>query len=176
MSAFISLIIWFKHRVDLVFSKDCAESLFVENNRTMVKSIVIGVIYRPPDCKLRDFILELEELVSVISKENKTLFLMGDWNLNFMNLYCHQATGEFLVLMFSRMFFPLTTRPTRITSHKASLLDNIFTNEPLIINLLAVFLSMTFLIIFRFSLLSLSMNRFSKEISILLFASKNSKI
>ena len=31
----------FKHRVDLVFSKDCAESLFVENNRTMVKSIVI---------------------------------------------------------------------------------------------------------------------------------------
>ena len=33
--------------------------------------------------------------------------------------------------MFSRIFFPLITRPTRITSHKASLIDNIFTNEPL---------------------------------------------
>ena len=164
----------FKHRVDLVFSKDCAESLFVENNRTMVKSIVIRVIYRPPDCKLRDFILELEQLVSVISEENKTVFLMGDWNLNFMNHSCRQATGEFLVLMFSKMFFPLTTRPIRITSHKASPLDNIFTNEPLIINLLAVFFS--FWIISRFSLLSLSMNRFSEEIRILLFAPKISKI
>ena len=27
------------------------------------------------------------------------------------------------------MFFPLITRPTRITSHKVSLIDNIFTNE-----------------------------------------------
>ena len=54
------------------------ESLFVEINRTMVKNIVIGVIYRPTDCKLRDFILELELLVSVISEENKSVFLMGE--------------------------------------------------------------------------------------------------
>ena len=57
---------------------------------------------------------------------------MGDWNLNLMNHSYHQATGEYLDLMFSRMFFPLITRPTKITSHKvASLFDNIFTNEPL---------------------------------------------
>ena len=73
----------------------------------------------------------MEQLVSIISEENKTMFLMGDWNLNLMNLSCHQATGEFLDLMFSRIFFPLITHPTRITSHKASLIDNIFTNEPL---------------------------------------------
>ena len=89
----------FKHRADLVFSKDCAESLFVEINRTKGKNIVIGVIYRPPDCKLRDFILELAQLVSVISEENKTVFLMSDWNLNLMNHCCHQATGEFLDLI-----------------------------------------------------------------------------
>ena len=29
------------------------------------------------------------------------------------------------------MFFPLITRPTRITANKASLIDNIFTNDPL---------------------------------------------
>ena len=54
---------------------------------------------------MRDFILELEQLVSVISEENKIVFLMGDWNLNFMNHSFHQATGEFLDLLFSRMFF-----------------------------------------------------------------------
>ena len=102
----------FKHCADLVFSKDCAESLFVEINRTKGKNIVIGVIYRPPDWKLRDFIVELWQLVCVISKENKTVFLMGEWNLNLMNHSYHQASGEFLDLLFSRMFFPLITRPT----------------------------------------------------------------
>ena len=29
------------------------------------------------------------------------------------------------------MFFPLITRPTRITERRASLIDNIFTNDPL---------------------------------------------
>ena len=62
------------------------------------KNVVIGVIYRPPDCKLRDFIFELEQLVSAISQENKTVFLMSDWNLNLRNHSCHQATGEFLDL------------------------------------------------------------------------------
>ena len=31
--------------------------------------------------------------------------------------------------MCSRMFFPLITRPTRITSNTATLIDNIFTNN-----------------------------------------------
>ena len=92
---------------------------------------MIGVIYRPPDWKLRDFISELDQLVNVISRENKSVFLLGDYNLEMMKQSTHQATGEFLDVMFSRMFFPLITRPTRITSHKASLIDNIFTNEPL---------------------------------------------
>ena len=119
----------FKQRAD--FSDGCAESLFVEINRTKEKNIVIGVIYRPPDWKLRDFISELDQLVNVISRENKSVFLLGDYNLDMMKQSTHQATGEFLDVMFSRMFFPLITRPTRITSHKASLIDNIFTNEPL---------------------------------------------
>ena len=102
-------------------------SLFVEINRMKGKNKVIGVIL--PNCKLRDFIFEREQLVSAISQENKTVFLMGDWNLNLMNHSCHQVTGEFLDLKFSRMFFPLITRPTRITSHKVSLIDNTFTNE-----------------------------------------------
>ena len=108
----------------------CIRDRFVEINGMKGKNIVIDFIYRPPDCKLRDFILELEQLVSIIFEENKTVFLIGDWNQNLMNHSCHQATGEFLVSMFSRMFFALITRRTKITSHKASHIDNIFTNEP----------------------------------------------
>ena len=32
-------------------------------------------------------------------------------------------------IMYSNMFFPLITRPTRITSNSATLIDNIFTNN-----------------------------------------------
>ena len=46
-----------------------------------------------------------------------------------MNHHKHDKTSEFLDIMFSRAFFPLISRPTRITSNTASLIDNI-TNEP----------------------------------------------
>ena len=100
----------FKHRADLAFPSDCAESLFIEINRSKEKNILIGVIYRPPDKNLPQFIIELDQLVDRISKENKPVFLLGDWNVNLMSHSHHQATGEFLELFYSRMFF----RPTRI--------------------------------------------------------------
>jgi hypothetical protein len=61
-----------------------------------------------------------------ISKENKSCYLMGDFNMNLLNYQSHNQTNEFLDIMYSNMFFPLITRPTRITSHTATLIDNIF--------------------------------------------------
>ena len=39
------------------------------------------------------------------------------------------------------MFFPLITRPTRITANKALLIDNIFTNDPLRPSISGLFLN-----------------------------------
>ena len=50
---------------------------------------------------------------------------MGDYNLNLMNHQSHSVTGEFLDALYSNMFFPLVMRPTRITCHSATLIDNI---------------------------------------------------
>ena len=66
---------------------------------------------------------------------------MGDWNLNLINHHCHKATSDFLDLLYSRMYFPLTAHPTRITANKASLTDNIFTNDPLHPSLSGLFLN-----------------------------------
>ena len=43
--------------------------------------------------------------------------------------HCHDLMDQFLDTMFLRSFVPLITRPTRITSNKATLIDNIFTND-----------------------------------------------
>ena len=53
----------------------------------------------------------------------------GDFNLNLLNCQNHKLTNDFLDTMYSNMFFPLITRPTRITSYNATLIDNIFTND-----------------------------------------------
>ena len=54
---------------------------------------------------------------------------MGDFNINLINYQNHHLTGQFLDGMYSNMFFPLVTRPLRITSHTATLIDNIFANN-----------------------------------------------
>ena len=120
----------FKPRPDLCFqNKKCAESLFVEVIRPKEKNIVLGVVYRPPKVNLRDFIGNLDSFMAKLSSENKVCYVMADWNLDLMKHHCHDLTGQFLDTMFSRSFVPLITRPTRITSNKATLIDNIFTND-----------------------------------------------
>ena len=106
--------------------------------------------YRPPDSNLNEFPSDLDQALGKISKENQLVFLMGDWNSNLINHHCHKATSNFLNLLYSRMLFPLITRPTRITAYKASLIqDNIFPNDPLRPSLNGFFL-MIYLIICRF--------------------------
>ena len=53
---------------------------------------------------------------------------MGDFNLDLLNHEYHTTTQEFLDALFSYMIIPLITKPTRVTAHSATLIDNIFTN------------------------------------------------
>jgi hypothetical protein len=54
---------------------------------------------------------------------------MGDYNIDMFHLNEHSPTQEFVDSLFSHMFYPLINRPTRITAHSATLIDNIFTNN-----------------------------------------------
>ena len=53
---------------------------------------------------------------------------MGDFNLDLLRYEEHAVTQEFIDSLFSYMFIPIITRPTRLTAHTATLIDNIFTN------------------------------------------------
>ena len=63
-----------------------------------------------------------------ISKEQKSVFLLGDFNINLFNYTVHNRTNEFLDSPASNSFLPYILQPTRITSHSKTLIDNIFTN------------------------------------------------
>ena len=54
---------------------------------------------------------------------------MGDYNIDLLNSEKHDLTNEFIDVLYCNEFLPLISRPTRITSTSATLIDNIFTNN-----------------------------------------------
>ena len=59
----------------------------------------------------------------------KTLcYLLGDFNINLLGVNNSDIPGEFLDIIYSSFFKPLISKPTRITTNTATLIDNIFTN------------------------------------------------
>ena len=91
--------------------------------------MIVGIVCRPPNHRLDDFLYTNNELLGNISRENKICLVMEDLNINLINYQNHHLTGQFLDGRYSNVFFPLITRPSRITSHTATLIDNIFANN-----------------------------------------------
>ena len=92
-------------------------------------NIIVGVIYRHPSVDLTNFNCNyLNQLLENISKEQKSIFLLGDFNVNLLNYNEHNQTNEFLDSLASNSFIPFILQPTRITSHSNTLIDNVFSN------------------------------------------------
>ena len=68
----------------------------------------------------------LNEILDKLSKENKTIFLLGDFNINLLNYDIHPPTNEFLDSLLSHYFFPHVLQPSRVTTNTKTLIDNIF--------------------------------------------------
>ena len=62
-------------------------------------------------------------------KHNKTVFLCGDINIDLLKYGSDNNTTHYVDTMFSLGLYPLIDKPTRITAHSSTLIDNIFTNE-----------------------------------------------
>ena len=112
-----------------IYKKNELESTFIETVNPKKSNIIVGVIYRHPSMDLTDFNCNyLNKLLENISKEQKSIFLLGDFNVNLLNYNEHNQTNEFLDSLASNSFIPLILQPTRITSHSNTLIDNIFSN------------------------------------------------
>lgn len=81
----------------------CVESLFVEICIPKRKGTIVGIVHRPPNQNANEFVQYINLIMTKISKENKYIYLMGDFNLNLMNHESHQQTSEFLDIMYSNM-------------------------------------------------------------------------
>ena len=91
-------------------------------------NIIVGVIYRSfPFVDLPKFNgHNVNKLWKNISEEQKSVFLFGDFDVNFLNYSEYNQTNEFLESLASNSFISLFLQTTRITSHSNTLIDNIF--------------------------------------------------
>ena len=71
----------------------------------------------------------LSNTIDKIIKENKYCIIMGDFNLDLLKYDSHPPTEEILNNLGSYFYNPHILRPTRITHHSATLIDNIFFNS-----------------------------------------------
>ena len=111
-------------RHEMSLSKDNFESLCIDLNDKLV-----FVTYRPPNTCVADFNKTIEPILESIKTDKRTCYFTGDFNINLLNAESHDDTSEFLDLMYTFGYVPLITKPTRITDHSATIIDNIIYND-----------------------------------------------
>ena len=73
----------------------------------------------------------LDLFFSKLQSEKKYVYITGDFNVNTLTQpSCNLATQEFKNIFSSNFYSPLIQKPTRITEHSATLIDNIYCNVP----------------------------------------------
>ena len=71
----------------------------------------------------------LNPLLDKISKESKSIFLLGnDFNVDLLKYDHHAPINEFHDSLSSHLSLPHIIQPIRVTSNSKTLIDNIFAN------------------------------------------------
>ena len=83
------------------------ESVFAEITLPKKSNIIVGCIYRHPNMSITEFnTLYLTPLFYIIGKENKKIFLMGDFNINLLKSNESNDVSSFLDCLGSHLILP----------------------------------------------------------------------
>jgi hypothetical protein len=127
---YISNKFTYKPRTDLTkafYHSKLLESIFVELTQPRKKNIVVGSVYRHPKMSIDDFNYNyLSPLLDKVSSENKTLILLGDFNVDLLKSNTDHNISNFLDILGSNSVLPAILLPTRITATSKTLIDNAF--------------------------------------------------
>ena len=133
MSICIADHITYTIREDISITKNELETLWIELDKKdikMDKNTILGVVYRIPGTDMQIFNNYLQQTLETLTKENKKIIHTGDYNIDILSATKHQHTQEFLDINYGNALIPMFTKPTRISTSSATLIDNLFiTND-----------------------------------------------
>ena len=120
----------YKPREDLNLHKEKElESYFIEQINSRGKNSIIGTIYRHPCMDGKEFLDDfMKPLNETLERENKKIFLTGDFNFD-LSKSTHQESLNFFENMMANFLLPVITLPTKINAKRHTIIDNIFTNQ-----------------------------------------------
>ena len=123
----------FTYRIrDIGISSSRWEGLFIDVFHDNLKSkVIIGNVYRPPrrnncNSEIELFLEEFKPIIHTFNKENASIFLPGDYNLNLLDIQEREKIQEYHDLFITNGLFPKITLPTRFSRRSCSLIDQIF--------------------------------------------------
>ena len=131
VAIYIKNNISYKERKDL--HSPSIENIYIEIFVKNSKSFIVGFFYRPPDDSkylCDNFNDRLNDNIEIVSKENKEIILMGDFNVNYENDNDSRSHFDFKNIMSFHGFKQIISTPTRITEDTATLIDHIFVTNP----------------------------------------------
>ena len=82
-----------------------------------------------PDASVDIFNERITDILNVIDRDKKIIYLIGDLNIDIFKCESHKPTSTALDILYSHNVFPLITKPTRATENTATLIDHILTNN-----------------------------------------------
>ena len=126
----------YKRRPDLdIFQEGETESVFIEVMSKSGKKLVIGSMYRPPNTDITQFSNNIATITSLARKTNgkcpPEIIIGMDHNIDLLKVSCHNPTQQFITDLSDIDLLPTITRPTQITNHSATLIDNIYVSNQL---------------------------------------------
>ena len=111
---------------------DCSnvESLWIELNLIdKNKQCILGVIYRHPKQNLNDFIQKISKCLDNLNKRNKTYYICGDINVDFLSCDKNKEIKNYCDSLSSYGCMSFLNFPTRVTSTSSTLIDHLYSND-----------------------------------------------
>ena len=109
-------------------SEDAFQALWIEIHLSNRPNIICGIMYRQHNTPER-FQEYFDETLEKFSTSNKSIFVMGDFNINLLGVETCNYAHNFLLSLQSFSLIPTIDKPTRVYKNTATLIDNILVNK-----------------------------------------------
>lgn len=125
LALFVRSSISFSIRNEFFFSDSFLECLCVEIDLGYEKN-TICLMYRRPGSDFDCFIAKYNEIIGSLG--GRRVYVCGDLNLNLLQYETSSIVQTFVNLNYEHSFHSLINKPTRVSSHSATVIDHIWCN------------------------------------------------
>ena len=110
-------------------TNEAFHALWIQISFVNKKNIICGILYRQHNSPER-FQQYFDETIEKFVSSGKHVVIMGDFNIDLLKCHTSSYSHDFLSSLQSCYLIPAIDKPTRVCQTSATLIDNIFLNNP----------------------------------------------